>query len=1146
MNPFNKNINIIMLLLLLWFNAAAQHPNPTQPMASLALTTVLPPAPNAFEITRYSGLPVSLSAGSVSASIPMGDIKAGKVDVPISLSYNSGNGILVNQNASRTGMSWVLNAGGVITRTVYNNPDESNNWLPPPSTADISQTTQTVYDYINDATLNPTGQDTQVDIFSFDFNGYNGKFYLDPNDKTKVVFISASNLKIKTNFHGEYTGNWTFMVIDPKGTKYCFGGSGATETSKTNPTGVGTACGKNYGLPIPNAWYLKSVQRYTGEYIWLTYQTVSFSYLSDVSQTIQPNASSILNPCHPSDQCGPGTFSNICFSDLVTTGVMLKSINSKFETAIFNYESRTDILGDSLLKDVQFYKRQLTDTTSRAAEPYNSYALSYTIASNSSYYNAYGNSSILSIRPFLTSVTRSAAGMQPQTHTMQYNNINGLASRLSFAQDYWGYFNGANNQNLIPTANDASISTLFPSGLAYRNPSGSYAYMGLMSKITYPTKGSDTLIYEPNTIYEGRIIFPPPTSVSLSQTGTGDRGQQTASSPLYLYTSQHINFHIQCDSVGTGTIDPVHQFVMFKIINADGSEYYSEKFAKGTYDRAFKIGGNFTIKLIVQSDRLVGTVSYTYQQPGPVVYANYPAGGMRLAKNISSPLVGKPLTKKYVYAALTSQDKSSARVRADADPNKYYSTQVQGTYCQDTVDFENRVQICTYPVAYSAPLSPLTYFTGSHIYYSNVIELQDTLWNNGGTEHQYIFANPGIDAFIFRGTVIPGSPLSNFDFPTGIEGLSQTFVTTSDTAGSHQYRIVSKTATHTTIDPRKYREQINYIVRKNYPPRTIYDPPRESMFTPFDISGYFLVSQWIYPDTVTTTTYDLAGANPVSTYKVDIYRDTTNLLVSETQNTGSDGILQQSVYKYPSDMVQAGVTVPYQAMIDDNDIEPVIEQQYWKNSVMQESVKTNYGDFGNHVYEPDSIQTKTTGSYDTRLNFYAYNSSGGLLSQSKSHGPASSYLWGYYNLLPVAEVKNAAANEIWYQSFEFSATADTANHHTGLRSNHSAYTVSFTPPVGKTYVISWFQKNGSLWDYHSEAYTGSKTFSASDYIDDVAVYPSDAQMSNLVFDPVSGITGMIDAKGETTTYDYDNYLRLINVKDKDGNLVKHTDYHYKP
>ena len=36
-----------------------------------------------------------------------------------------------------------------------------------------------------------------------------------------------------------------------------------------------------------------------------------------------------------------------------------------------------------------------------------------------------------------------------------------------------------------------------------------------------------------------------------------------------------------------------------------------------------------------------------------------------------------------------------------------------------------------------------------------------------------------------------------------------------------------------------------------------------------------------------------------------------------------------------------------------------------------------------------------------------------------------------------------------------------------------------------------------------------------------------------------------DAKGQTTYYEYDSFQRLMNIKDKDQNIVKHIDYHYQ-
>ncbi|HVW97165.1 MAG TPA: hypothetical protein VHA56_14435 [Mucilaginibacter sp.] len=1135
MSSVKKILSTGLVLLCCGLKVSAQvQPNP---LTRLALTSVLPPAPNALELTRYSGLPVSLSSGSVSVSIPLGDIKSGKIDVPVSLEYHSGNGILVNQTASRTGMSWVLNAGGVITRTVYDSPDETAKWLTPP-TSQMGGETTAIYNYLDSAATGGQANDTQVDIFSFNFNGFNGQFYLNPNDKTKVVFIDASNLKVETNFHNEFPGeDWAFRITDPKGTKYYFGGSNATETSKTNPTG--SNCGRNYYLPVPGAWYLKAIQHYTGEYVWLTYLPCTFEYFSDVTETIRRKpAGTQYNSC--GGTCDPISDDVTCFSNLLTTGMILKSINSRFQKVTFSYTGRTDISKDSLLSQVNFYSKGLADSSQLSL--YNTYTLNYRVANNTSFFNPYSNSSLLSNRPFLIQVTRSAAGMQSQTHTMNYYNMDGLASRLSYAQDYWGYFNGVNNSNLVPANADPAIAAVFPSGLANKQPNASYSYFGLLSKITYPTKGADSLQYEANTIYEARNVAPPFTYKTISQTGTGFAGEKDTTYSFNLYNSQSVSLFIQCDSVGSGgTVDPLHQFATVSIITPGGTIEYSELFHPGDYNRSVSLpSGDHILKVAAQSDRIHCAATITYKTAN-FVYANYPVGGVRVAKNITDPITGIPLTKKYVYAALASQSHSSGKIRVHPSPNAYYSNQRIGTYCIGT---GTGVGVCNYDIAYSTPLTTFNYFSGGHIYYSNVIELQDTLWTNGGTEHQFQFANPGHAATLFRGDTIPGSPIYNFDFPIGLENLRQTFVTTGNTSGSYNYIVVKKVATHYVSDPRKVVNQDNYVVRRNWPPQTIYDPPQTTMFEPYDLMGYTLESQWIYPDTVTTTMYDLNGLNPVTTYQKSVYANTENLLVTRTETRGSDGVIDSVTYSYPNNYP---ATAPYPAMVAANDIDHVIEQLYYKGGVLQEGIKTNYGDFGSGVYQPANIQTKTSGSYDTRINFYDYNPAGGLLSQSKANGPKNSYLWSYNNLLPVAEAKNAESNELYYENFEFKTTGvSAAAAHTGFLGCNSGFTVPFAPPDGKSYVITWFQKNGANWDYHRETYggAGSKVFPSGVLIDDIAVYPADAQLSTVVFDPVAGPLGMIDIKGETATYQYDTYKRLTDIKDKDGNIVKHTDYHY--
>ncbi|RKR84508.1 YD repeat-containing protein [Mucilaginibacter gracilis] len=1133
-----KGILLYFALFIGVLCARAQDGSISTPL----LTTVLPPAPNAYEITKYSALPVNLSTGSVSANIPLGQVSSGKVRVPISLAYNSGSGVKVNQIASRAGMSWVLKAGGVITRSMYDKPDESYTFVHTPALVPNFDS----WDYYNFVT-GVVGElvDSQSDIFNFDFNGYSGRFILNPDNKTQAMMISASPLKIETNFHGEFTGDWTFRVTDPSGTRYMFGGTGATEQSKTVPGGN---CGKTFASYVPNAWYLKSIQHYTGEYIWLTYASCTFDYLADVSESIvRTPLSTYFKSKDCVSMCDERTETQICPNDLRSNGVVLKSINSRFQSVKFNYASRLDVIGDSLLTSVDFYSRDLIDTVQITLK--SSFGLNYIYAYNSTYYNPLGTSTPLMYRPFLMQVQRTGTNLQTENHKMSYYNMNGLPSRLSFAQDYWGYANGVSNTHLVPKDSDPDEALKFPSDMANREPNSGYARFGLLSKISYPTAGTDSISYEPHTVYDSRFVYPNPTNVERAVTGTGIHDEVTDIYGFSIGPSQIVNIHGWCTYSGTGANDNIHQHMFIEVF-ASSDTYLStplwsdELNIDSSYYKSMPLlSGNYILRLRADGAAAVAHGTMTWIAQGTSVTDNFETGGFRVSKIMTTPLTGSVMTKKYVYGELETQGRSSGLLKARPDPSDYYSYIYSSHRCIGNGDAAQKV--CPYYNGSTTPSKAYEYTDGGHIYYTHVIELKSENWESGGTEHRYI-PTQEIPPSVIMHNPIAGAPSSNTGFPRGLEDRSRTFFTTGGASGAFGFKVVNCTTTHYKSDPAFYKDFPNAVVKQNWTNWILGgDTPGASVMSAYDEVMYSIICQWVYADTTVTTNYDLAGNNPIVTSQYDTYADLTHQQLTQRKTIGSDGSVKTVLYKYPHDMVLGGTTVPYQAMIDNNLITPVIEQLYYKDGILKQGVKTNYGSFGNHIYEPDSIETKTgTGSYESRIRLYNYNTNGGLLAQSKTFGSKTSYLWGYGNLLPVAEVKTANENEIFYEGFEYTSGASTAYSHTGSRSNHSALTINFSPPTGKAYEISWFQKNGSVWDYHKEHYNGSKDFSASDYIDDICVYPERAQMSVYAYDPYIGQTAGIDARGSTTSYEYDNYQRLTNVRDLTGNILKSYQYHF--
>ena len=145
---------------------------------------------------------VNLQTGSATFSLPMFNWQDDKsrLNSIIALSYNSGNGLKVNDLASNVGQGWNLTAGGVISRMQVGEPDDQRAYGTVAET-DISKYPNgylygtvpvtngcpnalikyPIYRSKNQvyATHNIIAEDKQLDYFSFQFNGKVGMFILD-------------------------------------------------------------------------------------------------------------------------------------------------------------------------------------------------------------------------------------------------------------------------------------------------------------------------------------------------------------------------------------------------------------------------------------------------------------------------------------------------------------------------------------------------------------------------------------------------------------------------------------------------------------------------------------------------------------------------------------------------------------------------------------------------------------------------------------------------------------------------------------------------------------------------------------------------------------------------------------------------------
>lgn len=313
------------------------------------------------------------------------------------------------------------------------------------------------------------------------------------------------------------------------------------------------------------------------------------------------------------------------------------------------------------------------------------------------------------------------------------------------------------------------------------------------------------------------------------------------------------------------------------------------------------------------------------------------------------------------------------------------------------------------------------------------------------------------------------------------------------------------------------------------------------------------------PKSKTITSYD--GASPIVQTENYFYDHTPDLyLLTRSQTTNSRNDLLESRLTYPIDSVATPV---YSYMLSQHILNPVIVEAHYKNGNFLKSANSNYQIWSNQgIVAP--IRTSTVIGNNgpiANITYSNYDNYGNVTSTSQRLGTNVAIQYGYNQQYPVAQAINvtntltSSANgvtgskDFFYDSFEEGDGNSTLGD---ARTGHFSYTGSFTKTINNIdngqYTLSYWLKSVSGWSLQSTPVViGANTYTINltGQIDDVRLYPLNAQMLTYTYDPLIGITSQTDAKNLVTFYEYDGSRRLTNIKDKDGNIVKNMVYHYR-
>jgi hypothetical protein len=1232
MKFLNFAVTAIALHLFSVESSMAQSP-PTPPSGPAPLIQLIPSSPNAAALGEYGKVPVGLFTGTVEQNIPLYTINTGNYSLPLSLSYRS-NGTRVSDLGSDVGLGWVLNAGGVITRTLNDKIDEygtSRLVLPQP----VDMNSAAMSTFLLQATNGDNHSDAGPDLFAFNFGKYAGRFYLtgDPvNNNMKAVLIDASPLKIEflAGFYSADATGVQIRITDPEGIVYLFGGpTNAVEKTFSRMYNSGNTAESNTSQPIKSSWYLTKITLLNGEEINFSYAVAGGAAGVVYEAGISQEANSTITATNNSD----GTFSIQYMKawhpfpkvTLVTTvGYKLSEINWRNGKVVFTYAPRFTG-GVTNLEKINYIDIYSKNNTS--FDMLRRYGLEYLTAdADPSYNNPNTNGSFLenSKRLFLSSlISMSAGDDELNRYRFDYYNTSGLPNRFSYAQDYWGYFNGKGTNTDLVT-NDLSkynsdnypnspfstdyIRTAFSDAGGNKEADPVYSQKGMLQKITYPTGGYSILDYEPHSA--ARTVFTlPPSKTSVVLINGGSTSYTT---PIIAFDQNKVDLtaaFVGCPHQNpAGTVDydlyikEIQSGANIPVTNESNLQFPTPLNVPLTsslhFYVNFKKGKSYSIQILIHSSctSYSAKLSFAYYSvDGTYSNVNDVIGGMRLSKVTTGDLTGNEEIKKYYYVKdfINASPVSSGIARQVEPAVSFYE------------DLNGSVSDVLRMTLSSNPLHELYDAQGYHVTYSTVTEGIGNNSEGGITVHNF---NSVIETppFPYADPVI-GTPFTNV-FGNGEE--IKTSVYKNNAAQFTKVKEIINTyasdaqlSSSLTCFKATRRATLNAVVSCN-------------------LSTYLLNSQWRHLDASSEISYDQNGGNGSSVTTSYQYGNPLHLqptlIVTELENAGTSN--QHKLYtfiRYPQDYTLTGTLTGAAAVIktmaDRSMIATPIEQVKYSaigfNIHFTGGQLSTYKMNGSIVTKDKDYTLKFNGStiYQDLISMTlaSINSSGQFVYDSHYELTNAYNMYDTSNnILEVTDRKNTSClirepntGNVWakatncnyisaaYSSFEHStpstftnwsynvAGITTSSSQSGLKAfNLSGNPINTLQPLVNTqkYKVSFWRKIGSGstlsfggsssvvitsrtgpvrngWQYFEILINNTTSFKISGnyIIDDLRLYPQNAQMISYTYKDGVGPTSQCNENNQCTFWDYDDFNRLKLTKDQDGNILKKNEYQYQ-
>lgn len=1073
-----------------------------------------PKTPDAAAISKSIDIPPGNYSGTASFTIPLYEVDFEGHKVPFSISYHA-SGIKLAEIASRVGLGWALNLGGIslsgqivgVKDGAYRisfpeNFDPGSNW-------EDENLAKELLDIDGNSPF-ARATDIKPDIFTYSTLTSQGEFIMD----------SSGQFGIPRPYNQDKITNSGHIIKDAQGFEYTFSDSGeilafsnCTPPGEINPSIYNFEPAK---IKSPNGQEINYYSEYANSkrvinskyFTSLTYNKVVQELNLGFTDSLEINTLPMPEKCYNYNLQNEILTNRIEFPG----GKIYLIYNDK------NEEIRKDLPSDYFLKKFVVVNN-LGDTIRDYSFHYEYFEANNPIPNPVSYER--GTDYRLKLKRVNNELENT------EYIFTYYKEDSELPNRMSSSFDFWGVYNGKDNTKVTKKEKETSIPSTIYHNLesttptrfykgADRNPDFDYGIIGNLKEIKYPTGGKTRITYEPDE-FEIESYTEPVYKYMRNGEAINTNGMQTEKA--WEFTIDHHNYDFEVrfysDSNPKTEITPAKigdcTFKMYKDNNYDYnyeelvfdydtynpdtwfSPYYNT-IEPGQYKLVITAGYDAVTEEIYHC---IGEVNW-YDQILLDDSNTRKAGTLRVSKIEQIDENQSKVIREFTYYnPAYPQNEEDGKTSGKNIGDQYFTSIAVTEFPRNLIGGTKQRLFLT-----SNPGWNLSTMGGKAIGYSNVQEIYTTA-DGERFRKEYTYYNETENSY---NDVVPYNFIQfsfpGKDFKRGIL-LKEEHFRENNQSKDLVYRKVQE---EPELNP--YFNHLATTYSPNSPTlllwgyeiylRSISCVPLGCHFDfnyhPFNINNYWVQPKYSYTEeffdnqnVILTENSTEFSSNPPK-HVFPVQQSTTNSL----------GETIRSEYEYPQDRPN---DTNMNLMIAANKIsDPIVTRTYVNNQKTMESLMK----YGVNLLPAVAYSKKGTGTInpntadDLKITYDSYDTKGNLLQYTLANGTPVSIIWGYEGQYPIAKVEGKNYTEIASEFNIFSLQNASID--------------------------------GSI---NADSFEGLRNIEG-------------AMVTGYIYKPLVGVTQIIHPNGQVANYEYDGAGRLQQVKDQDGKILKEVEYHYQP